>query len=150
MNIVCSGRQRQKSPTHTLGLTRNSINVRCRAEEGISRGMSHAGVRGQLRQSTLSFVTLPKSRPNGRNAAFSIVLRNGLKASGENVLLHAVRTEHESEKFIVKSLKLMGELMTIVYCISFMARVGFFSQPHSSIILLSTIYFFLVQCCECG
>lgn len=142
MNIVFRERQHQTSPTHTHGHTRNSINVRFHVAEVISREMSLARVKGRFKRSTLNFVTLPRSQPNGRNAEASIVHRNGLKANGENVLLHAVKMEHESVKFIVKSLKLMGELMTIVYCISFMARVGkFFSQPHSSINSLSFIYF---------
>jgi hypothetical protein len=125
MNTVYRERQPSKtSPTHTLGHTRNSINVLCRAVEVISREMSHVQVKRPFKRSILNFAMHPRSQPNGRNAEVSIVLRSGLKASGENVLLHAVKMEHESVKFIVKSLKLMGELMTIVYCITFIVRVG--------------------------
>lgn len=114
------------NPTHTHGHTRNSMSVACHAVEVISREMSHVQVKGQSKPSIQNFVMLPRSQQNGRNAEVSIVHRSGLKANGENVLHHAVKMENKSGKFIVKSLKLMGELMTIVYCRSFMARVGIF------------------------
>lgn len=114
MNTVYQERQQSKtSPIHTHGHTRNSINVLCRVVEVISREMSHVQVKRPFKQSILNFVMHPKSQLSGKNAEVSIVLRNGLKANGENVQLHAVKMEHESVKFIVKSLKLMGELMTI-------------------------------------
>jgi hypothetical protein len=81
-------------------------------------------------------VTPLRSPPNGRNAEASTVHHSGLKASGENVLLHAVKMEHESVKFIVKSLKLMGELMTIVYCISFNVAKGWENSFHNRILPL--------------
>lgn len=126
MNTVCRELQHLTNPTHTLGHTRNSMNVVCHVVEVISQEMSHVQDKSQVKQSIRNFVMPPRSQLNGKNAEVSIVHRSGLKASGENVLHHAVKMENKRGKFIVNSLKLMGKLMTIFYCRSFMARVGIF------------------------